>query len=823
MDNHLYADVIIPVALPGSYTYMVREEHHQSIGRGSSVVVQFGSRRLYTGIVARLHNNPPAVSKVKEIVAVTGDGRLIDENQFSLWNWISEYYICTMGEVMYAALPSALKIESRSIITLSDPAWQPGPEDPAASIVYRILMNDGSASMDKLPAEIENESVMNVVRRMIGMGAVVAGEKPVERFRPREEQVVALNPSLDDQGLHKLLDSMKRSPAKLKILETYLSIIPGDVGNPYPEIEKGDLVARSGASAGPLSEMVARGIFIQGGREINRLGGGASELSDPLALSKIQEAALNQIRNSFKSKDVTLLKGVTSSGKTELYIHLISETIKRGKQVLFLLPEIALTSQMINRLKRHFGEAVGVYHSRFSDNERVEVWRRTASESPDDGYQIILGVRSSLFLPYRDLGLIIVDEEHENSYKQSDPAPRYHARDSAIMLARFHKAHTLLGSATPSVETMYNATTGKYALVELGERFGKVMMPEMILADTRDAYRRKIMVSHFTPQLVKAIEDALGRSEQVVLFRNRRGFAPVIICRECGWIPECRSCSVSMTYHKGLNKLKCHYCGFTINIPSTCPSCGSGELLMKGFGTEKIEDELKILFPEARIERMDLDTTRKKGAFDRLITNLERGNTDILIGTQMISKGLDFENLTVVGILNIDNMLHFPDFRSHEKCFQMIEQVSGRAGRRSKQGRVVVQTFDPHHQVMIQALHHDYDGMYQSQLAERREFNYPPFTRLIRIYIRHRHRTTVSECAAALAAQLRISFGNRVLGPEFPLIARLQSYYIMSVIIKIERERPARQAKKIITGIINQVINSGAWSGIRIYTDVDPL
>lgn len=823
MDNPLFADIIIPVAAPGTFTYSVASVHRDIIRKGSRVVVQFGAKRLYSGVVTAIHSNPPAMPGVKEIIDVAGKGSFIDNRQFKLWNWMADYYMCTMGEVMDASLPSGFKIESRTIISLVSADAGGVKMSNAEEMICRILEREGSITLDKLPDIVDGSPLLKVVSGMVESGILVAGERAFERFKPKEQSLVSVDNRIKGSELHDILDSLARSPARLRLLNTYLEMISYEEGDEFTEVSRNDLLRRAATTAGPLNELVNRSVFRIRMAEISRLTGNAVDKIAPHRLSNGQQDSLDKINNLFTDRDVVLLKGVTSSGKTEIYIHLINEAIKKGRQALFLLPEIALTSQMINRLKRHFGDMVGVYHSGFSDNERVEVWKRTAGTHDNIRYRVILGVRSSIFLPFKELGIVIVDEEHENSYKQQDPAPRYNARDCAIMLAKFHNAKTLLGSATPSVESMHNAITGKYGLVELNERYGEVKMPEMILADTRDAYRRKIMISHFTPRLVKAIEEALDKNEQVVLFRNRRGYAPVIQCRECGWVPGCRSCSVNLTYHKVTSRMKCHYCGYSERVPSKCSACGSTDIVMKGFGTEKIEDELAMLFPGARISRMDLDTTRRKGSVDRIISELELGKTDILIGTQMISKGLDFENLTVVGILNIDNMLHFPDFRSHEKCFQMIEQVSGRAGRRQKQGKVVVQTFDPSHSVMIQALHHNYDSMFETQIEERREFNYPPFSRLIKLYVRNRDRGRVVDCATHLAAELRKSFGKRVLGPEFPSLSRLQNFYIMSVIIKVERDKPVGKAKKIIGEITTAITNSGLWPGSRIYADVDPL
>jgi len=550
---------------------------------------------------------------------------------------------------------------------------------------------------------------------------------------------------------------------------------------------------------------------------------GAGSVKQPLKeLSEPQSAAYASIKSQMKDKNIVLLHGVTSSGKTEIYIHLIEEQLRLGKQVLYMLPEIALTTQIIMRLKKHFGDSTGVYHSRFSDPEKAEIWKMVAENDPSSGYRLILGVRSSLFLPFSNLGLIIVDEEHDGSYKQHDPAPRYHARDSAIMLAALHKAKTLLGSASPSIESYNNAQKGKYGLAELKERFGFIKLPEIILANTREAYRRKLMVSHFSPELLQAMDDALGKDEQIILFRNRRGFSPYIECSECGWIPVCIQCAVNLTYHKGIGRMVCHYCGYSTGMPSKCDNCNSTGMVTRGFGTEKIEDEIKIIFPSARVARMDQDSTRGKNSFNRIIKAFEERRIDILIGTQMISKGLDFENLTVVGVLNADNLLNYPDFRAHERSFQLMEQVSGRAGRRQKQGKVVIQTADPANKIIRQVLRHDYAAMFRMQAEERMTFNYPPFCRMIKITVRHRDRAQLNFFSDLLGRDLKEMFGKRVLGPESPVINQVQLWYIKTIIIKIEREKPPAKAKQFIVDAIKRLEKEKGASSVKIAVDVDP-
>jgi primosomal protein N' (replication factor Y) len=556
--------------------------------------------------------------------------------------------------------------------------------------------------------------------------------------------------------------------------------------------------------------------------EINRVSQNDTAIEPLNELSASQAEAYNSLLAQLIEKEIILLHGITSSGKTELYIRLIEEQLQKGKQVLYLLPEIALTTQIISRLRRHFGMLTTVFHSRLTDSDRIEIWKRIAHPDEKNGFRLVIGARSSLFLPFHDLGLVIVDEEHDSSYKQHDPSPRYHARDSAIMMASLWKAKTILGSATPSVESVYNALSGKYGYVWMGERFGKINLPEIIIANTREAYRKKQMVSHFTPQLLHTIDNALEKGEQVILFRNRRGFSSYIECSECGWIPSCTQCAVNLTYHKEINRLVCHYCGSAYQVPVKCGSCGNFSLATRGFGTEKIEDEIRIIFPKARVGRMDQDTTRNKNSFEKIIYLFESGQIDILIGTQMISKGLDFENLTVVGIMNAEGLLNYPDFRSHEKAFQMMSQVSGRAGRRQKHGKVIIQTTDPESRVIRQVVNNDFRGMYDTQIEERKLFNYPPFCRLVRIIIKHRDRSKLNEFSTILGNDLRKTFGSRVLGPEFPLISRIQLWYLKNIIIKIEKDKPLAKAKELISEAVERTEKIKGAGPLRINIDVDP-
>ncbi|HLN21614.1 MAG TPA: primosomal protein N' [Bacteroidales bacterium] len=744
-----YADIILPLAVRGRFTYRIPGSLKELVVKGIRVKVHFNNK-LYPGIVCELHNNVPVHGKIKDIISVYDNTPLINDSQLRLWKWISDYYMCTEGEVMKAGL---------------------------------------------LPG------------------------KSINDYKNRTETFIAATSDSEDD-LNICLDKLKKAPAQLTVLENWIRLSEFGTKNQHP-VKKQQLLKESDSSESVVNSLIKKKILKSFPLPVSRIDyGGDLKNQAPHALSKAQDEAYRSIRDQFLSKDIVLLHGVTSSGKTEIYVHLIAEQLKKGKQVLYLLPEIALTTQIIQRLKKHFGNSTAVYHSKLNDAERIEIWQKVADSNNRSG--IILGVRSAIFLPFSNLGLVITDEEHDSSYKQQDPAPRYHARDTAIMLASIHGAKTLLGSASPSIESFYNATTGKYGLVTLAERFGQIRLPDIILANTREAYRKKMMVSHFTPELLYSIDNALGKGEQVILFQNRRGFAPYIECSDCGWIPSCVQCAVNLTYHKGINKLICHYCGFSINLPHNCGSCNSAGLTTKGFGTEKIEDEIKIIFPAARIARMDQDTTRSKNAFNKIIKAFEERQIDILVGTQMISKGLDFENLTIVGILNADNMLNYPDFRAHERSFQLMEQVSGRAGRRKTPGKVIIQTSDPLHRIVRLVLRHDYVNMYRIQAEERKTFNYPPFCRIIKLIIKHKDRGQVNYFSEMLAAELKKSFGKNVLGPDEPVISKVQFWYIKVIMLKTGREISAGKTRSLIYKTINIVESEKGASGLRLAIDVDP-
>ncbi len=743
-------------------TYRIGEEFAGRVMPGTRVLVQLGNRKLYSGIVARIHNAPPVSDNIRPITDILDSFPVADEIQIKLWLWISEYYMCTPGEVMKAALPSILCLEG------------------------------------------------------------VTAEPVHEKYKPKEETFIQISCERSEEDLNLILDKLVKSPKQRDLFIAYLKLSGYAGGSPVIPVKKSQLLKESGVTPAVLESLARKKILAPVMLETSRLNNYENQKESLKLLSESQTQALARIKDLFAEKGIVLLHGVTSSGKTEIYIHLIDEQLKQGRQILYLLPEIALTTQIISRLRKHFGHVTGVYHSRFSEAEKVEIRNRVSSADTESGYRLVIGVRSALFLPFRNLGLIIVDEEQDSSYKQHDPAPRYHARDTAIILAGLHGARTVLGSASPSIESYYNSVSGKYGLVKLNERYGFINLPEIILANTREAYRKKLMTSHFTPQLLEAMDEALENQEQIILFQNRRGFAPYLDCPECGWIPKCIHCSVNLTYHRGINRLICHYCGYSAPIPSHCGNCNSPGLMTRGFGTEKIEDEIKIVFPSARVARLDQDTTRGKDSFNRIIEAFEDRRTDILIGTQMISKGLDFENLTVVGVLNADNLLNFPDFRAHERSFQLLEQVSGRAGRRQKQGRVIIQTSDPDNKIIRLVLNHDYSNLFRMQTEERKAFNYPPFCRMIRISIKHKDRSALNDFSNILGNDLKSAFGKRVLGPEFPLISRIQSWYIKTILIKLERDKPVANAKRMISEATVRLEKEKGASSLRIAIDIDP-
>ena len=752
-----YADVILPVPLDGTFTYSVPQQMEGRVQPGMRVLVPFGRSKSYVGIVARLHSTQPEGYTVKPLAQLMDGQPILLESQLRQWEWVSDYYMAPIGDVMKAALPAGLKAE--------------------------------------------------------------------EGYRPRTETYIRLTePYRNEPTLHVALNMLARAAKQQEAFIAYLSMSRWDTieGNetrePVLEITREELMNTSGATLPTLNQLVRRGILETYEVEVSRLNQSGEPHPELVKkMSKAQQDAYNQILFSFMKKRVTLLHGVTSSGKTEIYIHLIQREIDRHRQVLYLLPEIALTVQIMERLHRAFGNRLGIYHSKYSDAERVEIWQKQLSRHP---YDVILGARSAVFLPFQRLGLVIVDEEHETSFKQQDPAPRYHARSVAIMLG----APVLLGTATPSLETYHNATApGKYGLVELTERYQGIELPEIQVVDTRELQRRKMMRGPFSPLLLACVREALERGEQAILFQNRRGWAPMVECRQCGWVPRCEHCDVSLTLHRSMNQLTCHYCGYTYRVPTECPACGSKELQGRGYGTEKVEDQIREIFPMARIARMDLDTTRTRHAYERIISDFSAGRSNLLIGTQMVSKGLDFDKVSVVGILHADSMLNYPDFRAYEHAFMMMAQVSGRAGRKGKRGLVVLQTRQPDLPLIDYIVRNDYKAFYRNLIAERQAFHYPPYYRIIYVYLKHQKDTLVETAGIDLGSRLRQWFGGRVLGPDKPAVARVKTLSIRKLVLKLELGIDMKKVRQYLRLAQQQMLQDKRYSGLQLYYDVDPL
>lgn len=754
-----YVDVIVPLPLEGTFTYSVPHNLAERVRFGVRVAVTFGASKVHTAIVVRVHQDKPAFN-VKDIVDVIDDQPMLLEQQYQLWQWLSAYYMAPLGDVYNAALPAGLKVE--------------------------------------------------------------------ENYKPRTETYIDLCESLrNEQSLNVALDLLKRARNQREALMHFLRIshwetIEGtQTAEPVVDITREELMNVSRCSYAVIKSLVERKILFTYEREVGRLNDhGEEHLENVKRLNEAQQEAYNQIVFQFFKKNVVLLHGVTSSGKTEIYIHLIKKALEEKKQVLYLLPEIALTVQITSRLRHVFGDKLGIYHSKYSDAERVEIWKKQLSHHP---YEVVLGARSAVFLPFQRLGLVIIDEEHETSFKQQDPSPRYHARSAAIVLARMYGAKTLLGTATPSVESYYNACQGKYGLVTLTSRYKDIQLPEIRVVDTKDLQRRKMMTGPFSPPLIAAVNEALKSGQQVILFQNRRGFAPMIECRTCGWVPKCTNCDVSLTMHKSMNLLTCHYCGYTYRIPAVCPACGGTDLRGRGFGTEKVEEYVGQLFPDARVARMDLDTTRTRNAYGRIIDDFSSGRTNLLIGTQMVSKGLDFDRVSVVGILNADAMLNYPDFRAYEHAFMMMAQVSGRAGRKGQRGKVFLQTKNKELPIIRQVVENDYQGFYEALLEERRLFSYPPFHRLVYVFLRHRHDDVVETAGIEMGSRLRQGLGDRILGPDKPSIARVKNLHIRKIVIKLENGIDQKAVRLYLRTVQQQLLQDKRYAALQVYYDVDPM
>lgn len=819
-----FAQVILPLSLHDSYTYKVPEILQPDIKPGQRVIVQFGQKKLYAALVFSISNTKPENIEVKEIQQVLDEEPVVLTKNFELWEWIAKYYCCTLGDVFRAALPTGLKLESKSKIYSTGIEFENNLSEKEELIINQVEQE--ITLLDELQKRLGSKFSYPALKSLLAKNLIFIEEKVEERYKPKTEPLVRFHPSIKTEIiLETKINELKKAKKQAALLFHFCHKTNAFDNNLSSSISKKELFEGTNFNSTLLRELCKKEILIQFEKQVSRIELEETTQVDINLLNKYQEEALTQIKTAFETRQVALIHGITASGKTEIYIHLIDEIIKSGRQALYLVPEIALTTQIIRRLKNVFGEKVGIYHSKLNSQERVEIWEKVLrfKEEPTKGYQVVLGARSAVFLPFSNLGLVIVDEEHENSFKQFDPAPRYNARDMAVVLGNQNNAKVLLGSATPSFESYYNVLNQKYALVNLLKRHAEIELPEIVVADVKRAYKRKQMRSVLTPELYQQIETALGKDEQIILFQNRRGYSPFVECFSCGWIPKCRNCDVSLTYHKYKNRLSCHYCGFSQALHNSCDSCGSPEVKTRGFGTEKIEDEIKPLFKNARIARMDLDTTQNKHAFEKIIHNLENRKTDILVGTQMVTKGLDFEHVSVVGILNADNLINFPDFRAHERAYQLISQVSGRAGRKHNRGKVIIQTSQPEHPLIELIQNQKYNEFLENQLKERNLFKYPPFYRLIKIAVKHKNIATVERASEMLALELRKNSPLVVLGPEFPLISRIQLLYQKEIWLKINRKHNTDHLKTIVMQAIQTTKQFPLNSSCIINIDVDPV
>jgi primosomal protein N' (replication factor Y) (superfamily II helicase) len=813
-----FADVILPLALPNStYTYSVPDELFPLLQTGMRVEVQLKNKQ-YSGLIARIHHNKPEY-KLKPILAILDEIVVVSPQQLQLWEWMADYYCCTLGEVMAAALPGHLKLTSETQLIRNTAFGDDFSELNADEyLLAEAILLQPFITISDARKILNKQAVLPVIQRLMHRGVLFLREDLQEKYKPRVVKAVryAEPYASDTDQLRAIFDDLVKSPAQEKLLVALMQLQRN-----RPFVSTRELLRSAEVSGSPLSNLVQRGILEIYQREVSRSGDYQNELVLTGQLSDQQRTALSAVNAHFNSGTSTvLLHGITGSGKTQLYIELIRETLLQGGQVLYLLPEIALTTQIVGRLQRVFGGDIATYHSKINYNERVEIWRDAALGKP-----IILGARSGLFLPFQRLQLIIVDEEHDPSFKQHDPAPRYHARDTAIYLAGLYGAKVLLGTATPSVESYHNTLSGKYGLVELTERFGGAQLPEIAVVDLGEQHKTRQMHSLFSAPLLEHLKLALSKGEQAILFQNRRGYAPILECQTCGWTQMCRHCDVSLTYHKHYNRLRCHYCGFQAEVPETCPACGSGKLVMMGFGTEKIEDELRIFLPDARIGRMDMDTAGTKNGLTALLNDFDERELDILVGTQMVTKGLDFENVALVGVLAADQLIRFPDFRASERAYQLMTQVAGRAGRKKSQGKVLIQAYATQHPVILEAQKSDFQSFINRELIERQTFRYPPFTRLIHLHIEHKDEKTAATAAAYMATNLRIKLGpERVLGPVLPPIPRLRNFYGQNIMLKLEKSAPVIQgAKQLIKLVQEQLLGRQGWGQVKISIDVDPV
>ncbi len=813
-----YATVILPIAVPRPFTYYVPETLLEQVRFGVRVEVQFGrGGKLYAALVVAVHQQPPEAYRAKEIISVIDDEPIINEIQWQLWQWMATYYCCTPGEVMNAALPANLKLASETLITLS-PLFDDnfaGLSDREYLIAEALTIQD-EISIEDVRKILDQRTVYPLIKGLLDKKVIYLKEDLREKYKPKTVACVRLREPYASQPeqLEEAFERCGRSDRQAEALMAFVQL-----RRRQPFIRKQDIYDAAGVDSQVIRAMVKKEIFEEYQREVSRLGGYEEEMTEAHDLSEQQERALKEVHQHFGADRNVLLQGVTGSGKTRVYIELIREVIDRGEQVLYLLPEIALTTQLISRLQRIFGDEVAVYHSRLNNNERVEMWNAVIAGQP-----VVMGARSALFLPFRKLGLIIIDEEHDTSFKQMDPNPRYHGRDTAVYLAHLYGAPAILGTATPSVESHLNARSGKYGLVEMPERFGGLQLPEIVIVDAKEELKKKTLQSLFTSVLLDELRAALERGEQAILFQNRRGYSPTYHCQTCGWHAECIHCDVSLTYHKFLNKLKCHYCGYQSNLPTECPACGSRQLGLRGFGTEKIEDELKIFLPTARISRMDFETVRSKNAHAQIINDFEERRIDILVGTQMVTKGLDFENVGLVGVLSADQLLQFPDFRAGERAFQLMTQVSGRAGRKHRRGKVIIQAYNTAHPVLGEVISNNLTAFFSRELEERQTFRYPPFYRLIKVTLRHKKPQVLNDATRIFDRFIKARLGEWIIGPAIPYISRVRGYYLMDFLVKLERDsRKMTFAKDTLHQATDNLQSQQGFSGVRVTIDVDPI
>ena len=817
-----FVEVILPLSLAKTFTYSVSETEFHYIKKGMRVAVPFGKSKIYTALVIQIHQNKPELYEAKEIHQILDERPIVTEIQIAHWQWIASYYMCAIGDVYRGAMPSALLLESETLISQkTDSFIDTSLLSDDEFLVYEALQQQSSLKIQDIISILNKKNIFPVIQKLVDRNILVLQEEIQESYKPKLVRYVRLHPKYEsNQGLSELLETLKNANKQREIVLRYFQLSASEKtqGQAKPITVK-KLVEAANSSSAIVKALIEKEIFEDYFLQEDRVNFNGKIREDELQLSATQQTAFEEIKERFTQKEVCLLHGVTSSGKTEIYIKLIEEYLVTGKQILYLLPEIALTTQLVGRLRTYFGNKVAVFHSKYNNNERIEVWNQVVQNS--EKAQVVIGARSALFLPFQNLGFIIVDEEHEPTFKQVDPAPRYHARDAAIVLAYSHKAKVLLGSATPSIETYFNAKSDKFGLVEISKRFGNVMMPNIELVDLKDKYFRKKMTGHFSDVLIEEITNALSLGEQVILFQNRRGYSPIIECITCGHVPQCQQCDVSLTYHKHKNQLRCHYCGYTMAKPKHCQACSSVDLTTKGFGTEQIEQELISIFPNSKIGRMDQDTTRGKFGFEKIIDSFKNREIDILVGTQMLAKGLDFDNVSLVGIMNADNMLYHPDFRAFERSFQMMTQVAGRAGRSEKQGKVIIQTYNPNHNTIQQVTNNDYLGMYTEQLYDRQIYKYPPYFRIIKLTLKQRDFDKLKDGSMWLYQVMRQNLDMPVLGPEEPVISRIRNEYIRTIIVKIPQNTSIGNTKKMIQKILNSFEAVAQYRAIKVTSNVD--